>query len=97
MGQENWENFKKGGGGFLQNIAMQVAATFLKTPEEGATTQIYLAAEERLDVNAQYYVDCKPRPINVNDLDVAARLWKESEERTGVEFTIGAKQTQTTA
>ena len=57
-----------------------IEAFFLKTPEEGAQTQIHCATHPRLP-GGPYYVECKPvEPSDdVQDTQVAARLWAETE------------------
>jgi Zn-dependent metalloprotease len=73
----------------VANVVNRAAALFLKTPAQGATTQIYLAAgayATEAPPRAQYYVDCEPRPVAAyaRDVSAAQRLWEESEEKAGV-------------
>lgn len=78
--------------GRLQNgLSSFVASKVLKTPAEGAITQIWLAAgapEE--DVRGKYYDNKKAQPLSLvaTDRVAAERLWKESEELGGVEFKL---------
>ncbi len=59
---------------------------FMKTIEEGAATQTYVATSPGLvGVNGYYFVDCNPAPGNtpqMQDDAMASRLWQVSEERT---------------
>jgi NAD(P)-dependent dehydrogenase (short-subunit alcohol dehydrogenase family) len=60
--------------------------TFMKTIEEGAATQTYVATNPALvGVNGYYFADCNVDPGDteaMRDLDMAARLWATSVERT---------------
>ena len=70
-------------GWFLRRWAGLLAVSV----EEGAKTPIYLAtAPEVAGVTGQYFVKQKPAPSSAASRDEAAarRLWKLSEELTGV-------------
>lgn len=60
---------------------------FLKTPEQGASTSIFLATSPEAErVTARYWIDerpADPAPAALDD-DAARRLWEWSEEMTGV-------------
>ena len=92
MGEPAYSNLKEGKGGFLQETLAKAVALFLKTVPEGATTQIWLAAkaDPAEDVRSKFYVDCqaKPLPAFATNPQAAARLWEESQERSGVEFKL---------
>jgi retinol dehydrogenase-12 len=67
------------GTGFVEKLRSALApveAFFLKTPFEGAQTQIHCATWPRLQ-GGLYYEDCNPREPSedASDTDVAARLW----------------------
>ena len=57
-----------------------------KTPEQGASTQVYVAADPRLaDVSGYYFEDCNPvvpTGPHMQDDALALRLWEVSEELT---------------
>ena len=59
---------------------------FMKTVEEGAATQTYVATNPELaGVNGYYFVDCNPDPGEteyMQDELMASRLWQLSEELT---------------
>jgi retinol dehydrogenase-14 len=60
---------------------------FLKTPEQGAQTTIYLAASPTVEgVTGKYFVNCKEKSSNKESYDpnVARRLWDVSSRMTGV-------------
>jgi NAD(P)-dependent dehydrogenase (short-subunit alcohol dehydrogenase family) len=63
--------------------------TFILTVEQGASTQVFLAAGANQEApQGRYYVNY--RPVDVwgfaKDVAAAERLWKESEEMSGVRF-----------
>jgi hypothetical protein len=66
---------------------MKAGSLFLKTPEQGAQTTIYLASSAKVEgVTGKYYANCKEKTSNKEsyDLDVARRLWDISARMTGV-------------
>jgi len=73
--------------GTLAQIVMKAGKLFLKTPEQGAQTTIYLASSDKVEgVTGKYYANCKEKISNKEsyDLRVAERLWEVSERMTGV-------------
>jgi NAD(P)-dependent dehydrogenase (short-subunit alcohol dehydrogenase family) len=63
-------------------------AFFLRTPEKGADTLVWLARTPAGQItNGGYYVDRKPGKANAvaSDPDVAAALWKASEQAVGLD------------
>jgi NAD(P)-dependent dehydrogenase (short-subunit alcohol dehydrogenase family) len=73
--------------GGLFNIALNLARPFLKKPEQGADTSIYLASSPEVEgLNGQYFIDRKPTKSSPASYDeqVARRLWKISAEMTGL-------------
>ena len=69
----------------LRRALSPVEAFFLKTPEEGAQTQIHCATSPRLP-GGIYYEECQPAEPSQDaaDEEVAARLWAETESWVGV-------------
>ncbi len=63
---------------------------FMRTPEQGADTVIWLASSPEVEgVSGRYYADRKviePKKI-ANDPAARRRLWEESERLTGIEVT----------
>lgn len=58
-----------------------------KTSEQGAQTQIMLAADQTLEnVTGKYFADCKEKTPSraARDDETAEWLWKTSEEWTGM-------------
>jgi NAD(P)-dependent dehydrogenase (short-subunit alcohol dehydrogenase family) len=91
MGLENAEKMKNGEGSFLQKAFSKATSLFLKTPEQGANTQIWLASGMGTrNAAATYYIDCKDKelPAFAADERDAKKLWAESEEKSGVTFTL---------
>jgi len=73
--------------GSLMQAMMKAAKPFLKTPERGARTIIYLASSPEVEgVSGKYYANCKEKTSNKesHDLTVARRLWEVSERMTGL-------------
>ena len=73
--------------GALAKLLMPVIGLFMRSPEQGAATQIYLAASPEVEgVSGKYFVDCKPAQSNQESYDtaVARRLWEVSAKMTGV-------------
>ena len=64
----------------VRNALSPIEAFFLKTPEEGAQTQIHCATYPRL-AGGLYYVECQPAEArkDAQDTGIAARLWAATE------------------
>ena len=93
IGTDLWRNSvnKDSSNNFLTRAIAKTFMAFIKTPEEGANTQIYLAAgAEDEDVRGKYLIDCKPRPTLDYAMDekAAKQLWEESERLSGVKFEL---------
>ncbi len=68
-------------------IARVVVHPFLKTPEQGADTPIWLvSSDEVADVSGEYFADRKRLATSriARDREAAARLWRESASLTGL-------------
>ena len=64
---------------------LQAASVFLKSPEQGAQTSIYLATSPEVEgTGSKYWSDCKPKTSNKAsyDAETARRLWEISQELT---------------
>ncbi len=73
--------------GFFR-VMLPIMRPFLKSPEQGARTSIYLAASPEVkDVSGQYFANLKPRRTNKisYDLDATRRLWQISAKLVGLE------------
>jgi retinol dehydrogenase-12 len=67
----------------------KVVGLFLKPPEEGARTSLYLACSPEVEgVSGRYYVKCRERTpaAHARDPELARRLWERSEELTELRY-----------
>jgi NAD(P)-dependent dehydrogenase (short-subunit alcohol dehydrogenase family) len=70
----------------LWNALVAVIKPFLKTPEQGAATSIYLASSPEVEgVTGTYFANSKPKKSNKASYDtaLAARLWEVSTNLVG--------------
>lgn len=66
-------------------LFVRVLTPFMKSPEQGAETPLYLASSPEVEgVSGQYFIDKKPQPSSKLSYDEAAaqRLWQVSAELT---------------
>jgi hypothetical protein len=73
--------------GVLAKLLLPVIGLFMRSPEKGAATQIYLAASPEVEgISGKYFIDCKPGQSSPESYDtgVAQRLWEVSAMMTGV-------------
>ena len=73
---------------------IKLLGLFLRSPEQGAATSIYLASSGEVEgVSGQYFVDCQPRRSSPASYDEASaqRLWEISERMTRVEMARSAE------
>jgi NAD(P)-dependent dehydrogenase (short-subunit alcohol dehydrogenase family) len=71
-------------------VFLPVVRPFLKTPERGAETPIYLASAPEVDgVSGRYFASRKPKQSNKASYDTTAqaRLWRVSAELVGLTAT----------
>ena len=71
---------------YVKTLAGLIGWTFMKSPEGGAATQVYVATAPALSkVSGLYFEDCNPvvptRP-EMENAELAAKLWAVSEELT---------------
>merc|ERR1711862_74484 len=72
----------------VESFVVNLTSFFTLTPEQGANTQVYLCAEEKLTKGA-FYEEMKQKtnvPSYAKDLGKARALWEESERLGGVQF-----------
>ncbi len=70
----------------LWKVVLPLMRPFLKTPEQGAATSIYLASSPEVEgVTGKYFANSKPRTSSKASYDTAAadRLWQISVELLG--------------
>jgi NAD(P)-dependent dehydrogenase (short-subunit alcohol dehydrogenase family) len=72
--------------GVIYKFGMGLIGLFIRKPEQGAQTSIYLASSPDVQgVTGKYFVDCKPvqsSPLSY-DKSLAEKLWQVSLELTG--------------
>ena len=72
--------------GFLFDIGMRLVGLFIRKPDQGAQTSIFLASSPEVEgLSGKYFVDCKAvdsSPVS-HDQAVAEKLWQVSMELTG--------------
>ncbi|MFW2405633.1 MAG: hypothetical protein ACN4GT_12760, partial [Gammaproteobacteria bacterium] len=64
---------------------------FMKSVEAGSATQVYAATNPLVaDLSGYYFADCNPviPDPNMENQEMAARLWEVSEELTGVRVDV---------
>ncbi|XP_067134949.1 retinol dehydrogenase 12-like isoform X5 [Centruroides vittatus] len=80
--------YLKDSSGFHYTIAFYITSKlFFKSTKQGAQTTIYCAvAEELANESGHFYTECRRSRLNSNATDdtVAEKLWKISEEMTGI-------------
>lgn len=71
----------------MGSFIMWLGSPFLKSPQQGAATSVYLVtAPEVASISGRYFVDCKeaaPAP-RAEDMETALKLWELSVKLTGV-------------
>jgi NAD(P)-dependent dehydrogenase (short-subunit alcohol dehydrogenase family) len=70
-------------------VVRKLVGLFLKSPEEGARTSLYLACSPEVEgVSGRYYAKCRERTPapHARDPELARRLWERSEELTGLRY-----------
>ena len=77
----------------LKQIQEQFLALIMRSPAQGATTQVWLAAGadgSKSDVSGEYLADRTVQRLYAyaKDEQTAAQLWSESEERAGCTFSF---------
>ena len=93
VGEEKWNRMKQEGMTFQEQLLFVPLSKFTKTVADGASTQIFLAADSSLDTNpsrGEYFIDCKVnKPWDTAlDMEKARALWEASESMAGIKFTV---------
>jgi NAD(P)-dependent dehydrogenase (short-subunit alcohol dehydrogenase family) len=71
--------------GLWMGLGLPLGRLFMKSPEQGARTSVYLASSPEVEgVTGQYFVSCRPRRSSDASYDeaVQSRLWEVSEQLT---------------
>jgi len=72
--------------GVFYNIGMKIIGLFIRKPDQGAQTSIYLASSPEVEgLSGKYFVDCKAVDSSPRSYDqaLAEKLWQVSLELTG--------------
>ena len=94
VGEAKWNDMKENGMSLQDKLLFVPLSKLTKTVEDGASTQIYLAADDSVGTSAsaggKYFIDCKAKDLKSSaiDVDKAKALWKISEELGGVKFDL---------
>ena len=70
-------------------VVRKLVGLFLKSPEEGARTSLYLASAPEVEgVSGRYFERCREHTpaAHARDPELARRLWERSEELTGLRY-----------
>mmetsp|Transcript_2510 Transcript_2510/g.5330 ORF Transcript_2510/g.5330 Transcript_2510/m.5330 type:complete len:462 (-) Transcript_2510:35-1420(-) len=90
VGEDKLKEIKTQDNVSIESLALSATSLFTKTPEEGASTQIFLAVNDNL-VKGAFYEEMKEKtnlPKFAKDEDKAKALWEVSEELGGVQFDL---------
>jgi NAD(P)-dependent dehydrogenase (short-subunit alcohol dehydrogenase family) len=93
IGEEKFQKMKEGGfSSWTDRFLMEGLAKFVKTVQEGASTQVYLAASADVGPKdgGSYFSDGKVTPLKAfaTDENMAEKLWSVSEKLSGVKFDL---------
>jgi NAD(P)-dependent dehydrogenase (short-subunit alcohol dehydrogenase family) len=79
--------------GGVMGLGWLVIRPFLLSSKQGAETSIYLASSPEVEgISGEYFDRCRVARTSsrARDMDAAARLWRVSEERVGLEAAVPA-------
>ena len=82
------------GNGFGWDLLQRFAGLFMKSPERGAATSIYLAESPAVEgVSGRYFADCREKQPAAHAVDpqTAERLWEVSEELVGFRYDFSGR------
>ena len=90
VGEERLADIKSNDTPSLEALALSATSLFTLSPEQGANTQIYLAATDDI-VRGAFYEEMKEKtnmPSFAKDEAKASQLWDISEELAGITFDL---------
>ena len=95
VGEDKLQEIKENDSSFsIESLALTASSAFTKTPEQGANTQVFLAAgaDGKPLVKGAFYDEMKVKelPAFMKDEDKAKTLWDLSEEYAEVTFELNA-------
>ena len=82
-------NLGRGNGRLLDGVHTLISKLFLKSPEEGARTSLYLAAAPEVEgISGRYFARCREHRAapHATDPELARHLWEKSEQLTGFRY-----------
>ena len=92
VGEEKFQDMKENGFASAKDkFLMESLAKFVKTVQEGASTQVYLAAANGVESNAgKFFSEGKVLSVKAfaNDEAKAEELWSISEKLSGIKFDL---------
>merc|ERR1711966_348899 len=92
IGEEKFQSMKENGfSNWKDKVLMEGLANFVKTVQEGASTQVFVASADMGPERAgKYFADGKVVPVQAFATDPAqgAALWAASENLAGVKFDL---------
>lgn len=93
VGEEKWKSMKENGMSLKDKLLFVPLSKLTKTVEDGASTQIFLAADPTTgDKNAgsKFFDNCKETKVDAFAMDTekAKKLWEVSEKLSGVQFDL---------
>ena len=91
VGEERLANIKSQDTPSLESLALSATSLFTLSPEQGANTQIYLAATDDDLTKGAFYEEMKEKtnmPSFAKDEVKASELWNISEELAGITFDL---------
>jgi len=77
------------GNGPVLDVLQRLATWFMKTPEQGAATSVYLATSPEVEgISGRYFVNCREKKPARHAVDpaTARRLWEISEDLAGYRY-----------
>jgi retinol dehydrogenase-14 len=80
-------NFGRDDPGPVSRLMTRLVTPFMRTPEQGADTSVYLASSPEVEgVTGGYFASRRARRSSrrSHDTELARRLWRVSEELTGL-------------
>mmetsp|Transcript_27616 Transcript_27616/g.33560 ORF Transcript_27616/g.33560 Transcript_27616/m.33560 type:complete len:421 (-) Transcript_27616:73-1335(-) len=93
VGEAKWNDMKENGMSLRDKLLFIPLSKLTKTVEDGASTQIYLAADGSVggaSAGGKYFIDCKAKELKSTaiDMEKAKQLWTMSEDFSGVKFEL---------
>ena len=93
IGEEKFNSMKENGfTSWTDKVLMESMAKFIKTVEEGASTQVYLAADGSVNsaMAGKFFDNGKVEQVRAfaTDEEKAKELWTISEKLSGVQFNL---------